>query len=108
MASVKTESILGKLEKIISFRVGENSSGKHKIIAKKGMTPATDGIQIFLPESEWHFKLERDNELALANFTAHESDHIVEFEEYLEQKLENLQREMEIWFKNIVKEIILN
>lgn len=82
MASVKTESVSEKLEQIIDFRIGEGSSEMHPIVAKEGMTPATDGNSIFLPEAEGTFKSERDNELALANFTAHESDHIVEYEDY--------------------------
>lgn len=82
MASVKTESISKKLEQIIDFRVGEGSSERHPIVAKRGMTPATDGSSIFLPEAEGTFESERNNELALANFTAHESDHIVEYGDY--------------------------
>ena len=82
MASVKTESVSGKLEKIIDFRVGDGSSKRHPIVAKRGMAPATDGVSIFLPESERTFESERDNELALANFTAHEADHITEYQDY--------------------------
>src|SRR3989344_5707315 len=85
MTSVKTESVSRKLEQIIDFRVGEEALTRHPIVAKKGMTPATDGHSVFLPEEESIFGSERDNELALANFTAHESDHIVEYGEYFEK-----------------------
>jgi len=82
MTSVKTETISGKLEKVVDFRVGEGASEKHEIIPRSGMTPATDGTDIFLPEFEGKFESERDNELALSDFTAHEADHIVEYEDY--------------------------
>lgn len=101
MSIVNTSKLLGRLEKLIDFRVEEGASKKYPIILQgKKSCPATDGTQIFLPRRENHFVSERDNELSIANSTAHEADHIKEMDEYFGSEVEQL-REQEV---NLVQE----
>jgi hypothetical protein len=97
MSIVHTNKVLSKLEEIVSFRLGRDRSQKHPIKVQPNIPfagqsgPATDGTEIFLPRKESHFTSARDNELSLANSTAHEADHIDEFYEYFGSEIEALQ-----------------
>ncbi|MHA1865245.1 MAG: hypothetical protein ACTSWZ_01955 [Candidatus Heimdallarchaeaceae archaeon] len=101
MSIVNTSKLLGRLEKLIDFRVGEGASERHPIVLQgNNSCPATDGTQILLPRRENHFVSEKDNELSIANSTAHEADHIREINEYFGAEVEQL-REQET---NLVQE----
>src|SRR3989344_5415900 len=101
MSAINTSKLLGKLERLIDFRVGEGASDKHPIVLQgNNSCPATDGTQVFLPRRENHFVSEKDNELSIANSTAHEADHIREINEYFGAEVEQL-REQET---NLVQE----
>lgn len=101
MSIIHTSKISKKLEKIIDFRVKEGASERHPIVLQEDNScPATDGTQVFLPRKENHFVSEKDNELSIANSTAHEADHIREINEYFGAGVEQL-REQET---NLVKE----
>ncbi|MEI7719045.1 MAG: hypothetical protein WCI72_04205 [archaeon] len=93
MSEINTGKISGKLEGVIDFRIGTGASKRHPIILQGDSScPATDGTQIFLPRREAHFSSERDNELSIANSTAHEADHIKEFNEYFGAEVETLRK----------------
>lgn len=101
MTIIHIGKLSGRLEKIIDFRVGKGASERHLIILQgDNSCPATDGTQIFLPRRESHFVSEKDNELSIANSTAHEADHIREINEYFGTEVEQL-REQET---NLVQE----
>jgi hypothetical protein len=94
MSTINTNRILGKLEKMIDFRIRREASKKYPIILKEpDSCPATDGTQIFLPRKETRFKSERDNELSVANYTAHEADHIREIEFYFGEEVNGLREQ---------------
>ncbi|MFH1073376.1 MAG: VWA domain-containing protein [Nanoarchaeota archaeon] len=96
---IHTRKILGKLERIVEFRLGEKSAERHKIVVQagsssKGMSgPATDGSRIFLPRGESHFRSDRENELCMGNYADHEASHIREYEEYFSPGLEGMPEE---------------
>jgi len=96
MSVLHTSKVLGKLERIVQFRLGSDVKHKPEIVLQPDSyifgqaCPATDGNQIFLPRREKHFSSERDNELSLANSTAHETDHIAEFNAYFGTEVEEL------------------
>jgi hypothetical protein len=94
MSSINTSRLSEKLERIIDFRVGESASKRCPVILQGDAScPATDGTQIFLPRREGHFVSERDNELSIANSTAHEGDHIREVETYFGAEVEALREQ---------------
>src|SRR3989344_3242688 len=94
MSSINTSKLSGRLEKLIDFRVGEGASERHQIILLEDAScPATDGTQIFLPRKVGYFVSERDNELSIANSTAHEGDHIREVETYFGAEIEALREQ---------------
>ncbi|MBI2044857.1 hypothetical protein HYT23_02260 [Candidatus Pacearchaeota archaeon] len=91
MSIVHTGRLSEKLEKIIDFRIGEGASDKHLIVLEGNSScPRTDGTQIFLPRRESSFASEKDNELLIADSTAHEADHIREINEYFGAEIEQL------------------
>src|SRR3989344_5514622 len=93
MSIVNTSKLLGKLEKLIDLRIGEGASEKYHLVLQDDKScPSTDGIKIFLPRRESHFTAERDNELSIANSTAHEADHIREYNEYFGAETEQLRK----------------
>jgi len=98
MSFVRTGKLLSKLEQVIDFTLERGASKSYPIIVGES-TPATDGTQIFLPARESIFKSERDNEISLANSTAHEADHIKEINEYFGEEAQGLRQEEE----NLVK-----
>ncbi len=101
MSTINTSKLSGRLEKLIDFRVGEGASERHPIVLQgNNSCPATDGTQVFLPRRGNHFVSEKDNELSIANSTAHEADHIREVNEYFGADVEQL-REQEV---NLVQE----
>jgi len=94
MSSINTSRLSEKLERIIDFRVGERASKRCPIILQGDAScPATDGTQIFLPRREGHFVSERDNEISIADSTAHEGDHIREYETYFGAEVEVLREQ---------------
>ncbi len=94
MSIVNTSKLLGRLEKLIYFRVGEGASDRHPIVLQgNNSCPATDGTRVFLPKRENHFVSEKDNELSIANSTAHEADHIREINEYFGAEVEQLREQ---------------
>ena len=94
MSSINTSRLLEKLEKIIDFRIGERASKRCPVILQGDTScPVTDGTQIFLPRREGHFVSERDNEISIANSTAHEGDHIRETEAYFGAEVEALREQ---------------
>jgi len=94
MTIVNTSKLSGRLEKLIDFRVGEGASERHPIVLQgNNSCPATDGTQVFLPRRENHFVSEKDNELSIANSTAHEADHIREIDEYFGAEVEQLREQ---------------
>ena len=94
MAAVRTNKILPKLERLIDLRISDGAKDEYKIIVGN-RSPATDGTEIYLPRKEGHLKNERDNELLLADSTAHEADHIREFNEYFGTEANRLREEGE-------------
>ncbi len=96
MGGVQTAHIMPKLEAVVDLRIGPGSSKKYEIVlfgdGSLGCPagPATDGTRIFLPRTENNFKSKRDNEIAMADFTAHEADHIREGNEYFGDEAEKL------------------
>ena len=96
MTSVSAVAIKKKLERVVDFRLGEGSTTKHPINIKKGTNikagspPMTDGTSIFLPDNQDLFESEKDNELGLAYFVAHEADHIKDYDEYFGAEAGNL------------------
>jgi len=91
MSTINTNKIIGKLEKIIDFRIRRGASKEYPIVLKEAHScPATDGTYIFLPRTESDFNSERDNELSIANSTAHETDHIREIDIYFGDEINSL------------------
>ena len=96
MSIINTSKLLGRLEKLIDFRIEKGASKKYLIsLQENNSCPATDGTQIFLPRRENHFASERDNELSIANSTVHEADHIREINEYFGAEAEQLREQKE-------------
>ncbi len=102
MTTVKTSEVLGKLERMVDFRIGKGASQKHPIEIQGGSMiegdngcPATDGTKIFLPAREKLCKKKRDNEMNIANSTAHEADHIREYEEYFGDEIHSIRNQGE-------------
>jgi hypothetical protein len=94
MVGIKTGKILPKLEEVLNFSLGRGSEKKYPIIIGD-LSPATDGTKIFMPRKFDKLKDEKDNELSLANSTAHEADHIKELNEHLGMEADSLRQSEE-------------
>ncbi|MFH1331760.1 MAG: hypothetical protein ABIH63_00555, partial [archaeon] len=90
MSVINTSKLSGKLEEIIDFRISEGASKKHPVVLADRTCPSTDGTTVFLPRRVSYFVSERDNELLIADSTAHEADHIREYDEYFGSEVEQL------------------
>jgi hypothetical protein len=95
MATLTLRTIEPKLEQLVTFVAGE---GDYPLILCD-KTPATDGTRIFLPRKWDKYRRQRNNELCIADSTAHEADHIVEFEDYFGDKIETIRKQK----KNVVE-----